>query len=157
MCTYQRSILNRSLTVLTALKCTRCDKDADVAGAVSRGYLTQSRPHCLPGQCVGHSTCLSLGMSTPTWAHSLHLLSAHTSWRSSAEPDAQRQETSDSPLESCTRLPITPNSPQKKPGCMFRLSGPGFAQSLEMQRSQGAQGLTDGNSSTSTQCPAFFL
>lgn len=42
-----------------------------------------------------------------------------------------------------------------QPGCMFRLSGPAFAQSLEMQRSQGAQGLTDGNSSTSTQCPAF--
>lgn len=58
------------------------------------------------------------------------------------------------PLKHAPASPALP-TPLPKPGCMFRLSGPAFAQSLEMQRSQGAQGLTDGNSSTSTQCPAF--
>lgn len=40
LCTYQKNILNRSFTVLTALKCTRCDKDADVTGAIPWGYLS---------------------------------------------------------------------------------------------------------------------
>lgn len=38
---------------------------------------------------------------------------------------------------------------------MLRLSAPGFVQSLVMQRSRGAWGLTDDNSSTSIQGPAF--
>lgn len=55
-----------------------------------------------------------------------------------------------------SHAPTSPMLPTPaKPGRMFRLSGPGFAQSLVMQRSQGAQGLTDDNSTTSTQCPAF--
>lgn len=100
-------------TVLTALKCTRCDKDADVTGAISPGYLTQCRPQCPPRAVCGTQhlpepghVCSHLGTQPPP-PFCRHLMEKFCwTWCS---------ETGDKWLFlwNMHLLPRTPNSPPK--------------------------------------------